>query len=94
MQSGKPKSPYLTPPQIAARLGVVNNKVLGWIRSGELRAVNLAASRSGQPRWKVLESELQRFLDSRAAMPPPPKPPRTRKTHSDGGFDFVKALGF
>jgi excisionase family DNA binding protein len=43
-------STYRTPPEIARRLGVGPEKVLAWIRSGELAAVNLATTRHGRPR--------------------------------------------
>lgn len=34
---------YLSPPEVADRLGINAGKVLAWIRSGELRATNVAA---------------------------------------------------
>lgn len=95
MQSSKSPSPYLTPPQIAVRLGVTNSKILGWIQSGELRAVNLAATRSNQPRWKVLESDLERFLESRTALPPEPKKMRRRNERlATGEIDFFSTFQF
>ena len=46
---------YMTTGQIAERLGVKKSKVLAWIRSGELVAVNLATKQQGQPRYHVSE---------------------------------------
>jgi hypothetical protein len=56
------KQSYLTPGEIAknARIGI--NKVLFWINSGELRAVNVAANAGGQrPRWRVSELDWEAF---------------------------------
>ena len=63
---------HLTTPQVAKRLGVNQDKVLNWIRSGELRAMNYATRQSGRPRYRVAESDLAAFLASRATVPTPP----------------------
>src|SRR4051812_5843705 len=39
----------MTPPQYAAKLGVSVEKVHGWIRRDELRAINVAAKLGGRP---------------------------------------------
>jgi hypothetical protein len=57
----------LTPPEIARRYGIHPLKVLGWIRSGELRAVNVAASPLKRPRWRVDERDLEVFEQRRTA---------------------------
>jgi len=44
---------YLTPPQVAKLLAVKHDKILSWIRTGELRAINLAARQGGRPRWRI-----------------------------------------
>jgi hypothetical protein len=62
-----PPTQYLTPPQLAKRWGVNTTKVLGWVRSGELRAVNLAARRDGRPRWRVPIDAVLEFEAVRAA---------------------------
>ena len=38
-----------TPPQLAAEWGIDTHKIIGWIRSGELRAINVATTRTGRP---------------------------------------------
>ena len=38
---------YFSPPEIAERFGVDAHKVLGWIRRGELRALNVATTTGG-----------------------------------------------
>ena len=62
---------WLTPPQIAERLAIGSDKVLTWIRNGELRAVNVAERISGRPRWRISESAFEEFLKSRESSPPP-----------------------
>lgn len=64
----------LTPPEVGKRLGVNAEKVLGWIRSGELRAVDVSIRHgSGRPRWRISEADLEDFLRARSAAPIPKK---------------------
>ena len=65
---------------LARRLGVAPGKVLVWIRSGELRAVDLAERRGGRPRWKIMPAALDEFLSARASQPPTPRRRRRRQT--------------
>jgi len=62
----------LTPPEVAKLLRITSDKVLGWIRSGELRSMNVAAKTGGRPRYRVAEEDLTAFLARRAVVPPPP----------------------
>jgi hypothetical protein len=64
------KSRYLTPPAIAARYKVSVDKVHAWIRSGQLRASNLATKATGRPRYSVDERDLEAFITSRSVAPP------------------------
>ena len=70
---------YLTPPQVAEQLGVNASKILTWIRSGELTAINVAASLIGRPRWRISQADLAVFAQRRQAITPPKSRPR-RKT--------------
>ncbi len=56
----------LTVREITARLGVHENTVLRWLGRGELRGYRLGGRKSG---WKVRESDLERFIESRANVP-------------------------
>ena len=67
----------LTPPQIASQLGVAPEKVLTWIASGELRAINLATRPNNRPRWYVDIDDLADFERRRSAVAPA-KPSRRR----------------
>ena len=69
---------YFTPPETARLLGVKHDKILAWIKSGELAAVNLATRHGGRPRWRISRQALDDFLARRAAKPPP-KPRRRRR---------------
>lgn len=68
---------FFTPPQAAKLLGVKSDKVLTWIRSGELVAANLATDQNGErPRWRISEDDLGKFLLRRrhtAAVTPEPR---------------------
>lgn len=76
---------YLSPADIAARYCVKVDGVLGWIKSGELRAIDVARSRTRKlPRWRISPADLESFEESRAAKPHVHPPPKTgRKNASD-----------
>jgi excisionase family DNA binding protein len=78
---------YLTPPQIAEILGVAHEKILQFIRTGELRAIDLSSKRGHRPRWHVSRDDLEDFLNRRAAKPLPPSRRRKRRRRDD---DFTK----
>jgi hypothetical protein len=69
----------LTPPQVGERLGVSAEKVIGWIRAGELRGMNVAARLGGRPRWRIDLADLLAFEQRRSAVPTAPKPRRRHK---------------
>ena len=68
----------LTPPELARRLRVHPDKILGWIRSGELRAINVAANPRGRPRWRIDPADVAAFEQRRAARPVLPSRRRKR----------------
>ena len=76
--------PYHTAQEVANRLCVKVDGVLGFIASGELVAVNVARSRSGlKPRWRISEEAVQDFLRSRTTSPmAKPVPGRRSRTDS------------
>lgn len=61
---------YLTPPKVAERLAVDSHRVLGWIRRGELRAVNVGDG-SQRPRFRISPADLALFEATRSAGPEP-----------------------
>jgi hypothetical protein len=73
-----PRKTKVSPPQLAAQWGVDVHKIIGWIRSGELRAVNLATRRDGRPRYAIDVADLAAFEAARAVTPPTPRIRRRR----------------
>ncbi len=68
----------VTPPELARQWGIDVAKVLKWIKSGELRAVNLATRRDGRPRYAIDQADIAIFEASRAVQPPTPRMRRRR----------------
>jgi len=65
--------------EVAEKLRVDERTVRSWIAKGELRAVNLSRDRgSRKPRLRVLEAEVERFLEARSTHPDV-KPLRRRR---------------
>jgi excisionase family DNA binding protein len=77
----------LTPPELANRMGVSPDAVLGWIRSGELAATNVAKPTSTRPRYKISEEAVREFEKKRQAEKPAPAP-RRRKGKDPGVTEF------
>jgi Helix-turn-helix domain len=74
-----PPARWLSPPDVAAQLGIDPEKVIGWIRRGELNAVNVAAGHlGGRPRFRINPDDLAEFLRRRSTLSAP-KPARTRR---------------
>ena len=63
------KADSLTPPQVAKRLGVNADKVLSWIRSGELSAVNVTIKPGGRPKYRITAADLDTFKNRRSPQP-------------------------
>lgn len=74
-----------TPPAIGRMLKVKSDKVLIWIRSGELKAVNIAEHAAGRPRWRIFDDDLQAFLRSRQNVKPAPPAARRKKNRRFAG---------
>jgi excisionase family DNA binding protein len=78
----------LAPPKIAKQLSVTSERVLGWIRSGRLRAINISEGLV-KPRFRVSEDDLQAFLESLVVQPPAKRgrKPRSEK-HPPGWVQY------
>ena len=68
----------LTVRDLARRYRVGEDKIRGWIRCGEMRAVNTATALCGRPRWVVSPDALAEF-ERRRVSGPIPQPKRPRK---------------
>jgi excisionase family DNA binding protein len=75
-----PQPVYYRPVEISHRLGINVSKVLSWIRCGDLRAVNVVGKLGGRPRWRISVADLDAFLETRAAKPPPPRLKKRRSS--------------
>jgi excisionase family DNA binding protein len=52
--------------QVAELVGVSRSTVRGWVKSGELRAVNVSQTlHSQKPRFRILRCDLDEFLENR-----------------------------
>jgi excisionase family DNA binding protein len=73
-------STYLTVDDICKRFGGISERtVLGWISSGELKAVNVGRKPGKKkPRWRISQEALDEFERGRSAMPKPQSAPRRR----------------
>lgn len=63
---------YMTPPQIADHLGCKPETVISWIKSGELKAINLARLGSMKSRFRVSPQALADFELARSVIPREP----------------------
>jgi excisionase family DNA binding protein len=62
------------------RYAVGEHTVLSWIRSGELRAVNVGRRPGAKkPRWRIPAEALAAFELARTPTPPPPRARRKRR---------------
>jgi excisionase family DNA binding protein len=65
---------------LCERYGVTGHTVLAWIRSGELRAVNVGRRLgAGKPRWRITQEALTEFELLRTPTAPAPKVRRKRQ---------------
>lgn len=74
----------LTPPTVAKQWGVSADTVVGWIRSGQLKAIDVSSRPGvGRPRFRIDQADLIAFENSRAVHAPPLRPVRRRRTKED-----------
>ena len=74
---------------LTIRFGVTVHTVLAWIRSGELKAVNVGRTPARKkPRWRITEQALAQFEAART--PAPPVPRAKRRKQPEGVFEFYK----
>lgn len=75
-------APGWTVREVSRRYRVGVGRVLGWIRRGELRAINRRDIRCGRPSWIIPAEALAAFERGRQAATPAPKPVRRKKTYA------------
>lgn len=79
-----PRPAKLTAPEVARHLRVSPNKILTFIRSGELAAINIASRPSGRPRYRIDQADLEKF-EAKRAVAAVGKPIRQRRRSRDNG---------
>jgi len=67
----------------AKRLGVKAETVISWIRSGELRAIDVARRNAKRPRYRIPTDAIIAFENGRTASPETRKPAKRRKKQTD-----------
>jgi excisionase family DNA binding protein len=68
---------------LCERFGVGEHTVLGWIRSGELKAMNVGRSPGGKkPRWRISAEAVSDFELRRTPAPAAMTPQRRRRIAS------------
>ena len=77
----------LTVREVAQRYGVGEHTVLGWIRSGQLRAINVGRNIAAKkPRWRITAEALETFELVR--LHTPPQPTRRRRKRQAAATEF------
>lgn len=61
-----------TTAEAAKLLSTSKDRILDWIRCGDLTAVNIKAPGSVRATWRIPEDALAKFLAVRATQPPTP----------------------
>ena len=66
-----------TPPQLAEMWGISPDKVVGFIKAGELKAIDISSNRgSVRPRYLIDQRDIEVFELARAVVPPAAKTKR------------------
>jgi len=79
--TGNSITKMLTPRQVGERLGVKPERVIGWLRSGKLRGINVSDG-ALRPRFRIDPADLAIF-EQRRAVVAPAKPSRRRRRSAD-----------
>lgn len=82
------RTSLFTPALLAELWGVDEKKVLRFIATGELVAINLAQRSSGRPRWRISEEAAQAFLDRRQSRVPSPRTTSSRRKKATNVVEF------
>ena len=70
----------ITPPALAKQWGISADKIVGFIRKGELRAIDVSSNRgSPRPRYLIDIADVEAFEAARAVVAPQPKTRRRRR---------------
>jgi hypothetical protein len=82
-----PEREKVKPPKLARRWGVHPDKIVYFILSGELRAIDASTKRDKRPRYLIDERDIEAFEKSRQVVPAPAaSPPRRKRPATPAGF--------
>jgi hypothetical protein len=79
----------ISPPELARQWGVDPHKVLFWIRSGELRAIDVSTRRGGRPRFLIDLADIELFEQGRLVAPPARISRKRRMPKTEGYIEYV-----
>ena len=82
----------LKPSELARLWGIDVDRVLTWIRSGELRAIDASSHAAKRPRYLIDRSDIDDFDRRRTVATVTPRP-RRRKRRSPGAIEFFDEHG-
>lgn len=71
--------------QVCEHYGVTEHTVLAWIRSGDLKALNVAPANGRRPKWRITDKAIEDFERARSTYPPPRKHERRRRNPAAAG---------
>ena len=77
----------MTPPELARRWGVSRDKIIFFILTGELRAIDASKRRGDRPRYLIDVEDIEAFEAARTVVPAV-KP--TRRKRDSLPVDFVR----
>ena len=77
----------VTPPVLAKEWGVATKKVVDLIKSGELRAINLASTQDKRPRYAIDRADIEAFEAARVVVPEVKPIRRKRSVTGPSGKD-------
>jgi hypothetical protein len=75
----------MTPPQLARRWGVSPDKIVFFILTGELRAIDASLKRGAKPRYLIDVADVEAFEAARTVVPAV-KPARRKTQSLPAGF--------
>ena len=78
----------VTPPALAKSWGISVDKVLTWIRSGELRAIDASTRHGGRPRYLIDPVDVEAFEAKRTVQPQVPHTRRGRRPRDGSVTEF------
>lgn len=81
---------FMTVRELSEALGCDPGKVLCWIASGELAALNIAERATGRPRWRIPREAWERFQAARSNRKSDP-PRRQARRQPRGPDQQIKA---